>query len=60
MGLETDQNIVDTYFLISKRVQEAKIWVFANFSVFASGLLGEVYSEVFNENILKHNDVSGD
>ena len=25
MGLKTDQNIFDTYFLISKRVQEAKI-----------------------------------
>ena len=28
MGLETDQNIVDTYFLISKRVQEDKISIF--------------------------------
>ena len=28
MGLEIDQNIVDTFFLISNRVQEDKISIF--------------------------------
>ena len=55
ISLKTDQNIVDTYFLISKRVQEAKISIFAKSSVFASELLGEVYIELFNESITKQN-----